>query len=55
MAALERIPPQLEASSEARESHQTADEQQGRGEPRPATVESQESIQRPWWRRVFGR
>jgi len=55
MAALERIPPQLEVPSEARESHQTADEQQGRGEPRPATVESQESIQRPWWRRVFGR
>jgi hypothetical protein len=47
MAALERIPPQVEAPSEARESHQTADEQQGRGEPRPATVESQESIQRP--------
>ena len=31
MAALERIPPQLEAPSETRESHQTADEQQGRG------------------------
>src|SRR5687768_3395876 len=27
----------------------------GRAEPRPATVESQEGVQRPWWRRVFGR
>jgi hypothetical protein len=35
MAALERIPPQLEATSEARESHQTADEQQGRGRQAP--------------------
>jgi hypothetical protein len=24
-------------------------------EPRPVTVESQESVQRPWWRRMFGR
>ena len=28
---------------------------QERAEPRPATVESQETVQRPWWRRVFGR
>src|SRR5215210_5951196 len=27
----------------------------GRAESRPATVESQEPVQRPWWRRVFGR
>src|SRR5215216_7687864 len=27
----------------------------GRAEPRPATVESQEPVPRPWWRRVFGR
>src|SRR5215211_8903749 len=27
----------------------------GRAEPRPATVESQEPVQRPWWRRVLGR
>jgi len=26
-----------------------------RAEPRPVTVESQESVQRPWWRKVFGR
>ena len=55
MAALERIPPQLEAPSEARESPQTVEEEPERAEPRPATVESQETVQRPWWRRVFGR
>ena len=54
-AALERIPPQLEAAPEARESPQTAQEEPERAEPRPVTVESQESVQRPWWRRVFGR
>ena len=53
-AALERIPPQLEAPSEARESPQTVEEETGRAEPRPTTVESQEGVQRPWWRRVFG-
>jgi len=38
-----------------RESPEATEEQQGRGEPRPTTVESQETVQRPWWRRVFGR
>jgi len=38
-----------------REPPETAGEPQGRGEPHPATVESQEPVQRPWWRRVFGR
>jgi len=52
MAALERIPPQLEAP---RESPQTVEEEPEGSEPRPATVESQEGAQRPWWRRVFGR
>jgi hypothetical protein len=55
MAALERIPPQLEAPSELRESPGTVEEEPGRAEPRPTTVESQEPLQRPWWRRVFGR
>jgi len=55
MAALERIPPQLEAPSELRESPGTVEEEPGRTEPRPTTVESQEPLQRPWWRRVFGR
>ena len=36
------------------EAHETAEEQQGRGEPRPATGASQEGGRRPWWRRVFG-
>ena len=43
------------APSEARESPQPAKEEPERAAPRPATVESQESVQRPWWRRVFGR
>jgi hypothetical protein len=55
MAALERIPPQLEAPSEARESPETAREEPDRAEPRPGTVESQESVQRPWWRKLIGR
>jgi hypothetical protein len=48
-------PPPQEASSEARESPQTGEEEPESAEPRSATVESQESVQRPWWRRVFGR
>jgi hypothetical protein len=48
---VERIP-QLEAPSEARESPQTAEEEQGRGTTRG---EPQASVQRPWWRRVIGR
>ena len=55
MAALERIPPHLEAPSEAPEAAETAEEEPERPEPHPATVESQEGVQRPWWRRVFGR
>jgi hypothetical protein len=55
MAALERIPPQLEAPQEARESPETVEEEPERAEPRSATGEAQESAQqRPWWRRVFG-
>jgi hypothetical protein len=41
--------------SESRESPETVEEEPERAEPRPVTVESQESVQRPWWRRVFGR
>jgi hypothetical protein len=55
MAALERIPPQIEAPQEARESPQTAEEEPERAEPRPATGEAQEGAEhRPWWRRLFG-
>jgi hypothetical protein len=41
--------------SDDRESPQTVEEEPERAEPQPVTVESQESVQRPWWRRVFGR
>ena len=46
--------PQLEAPQEPRESPETAEEAPDRAEPRPVTVESQEHLRRPWWRRVFG-
>jgi len=48
-------PPAQEAPSEASQSPETADEQQGRKEPRPTTVESQEPVWRRWRRRVLGR
>jgi hypothetical protein len=53
-AAMERIPPQLEAPREPSETPETA-EQQGRSEPRPDAAGAQEGVRRPWWRRVFGR
>jgi hypothetical protein len=40
---------------ELRESPETVEEEPERAEPRPTTVESQESVQMPWWRRVLGR
>ena len=46
-------PPTQEAPSEAQESPETVEEPQ-RAESRPATGSSQEGVQRPWWRRVFG-
>ena len=46
---------ELYALREPRESPQTARKEPERTGPRPATVESQETVQRPWWRRVFGR
>ncbi len=49
-AALERIPPQLEA----RESPQTARDAPEGASPHSATAGSQEGAQRPWWRRIFG-
>jgi hypothetical protein len=53
-AALERIPPQLEAPRDERESPVTPTEET---EPRPgpATGAAQEDMERvSWWRRVFG-
>ena len=55
IAALTSRIPAIEAPQEARESPQTVEEGPERAEPHSATVESQESVQRPWWRRVFGR
>ena len=46
---------ELHARREPRESPETVEEEQERAEPRPATVESQEPLQMPWWRRVFRR
>ena len=45
--------PAIEASQEATDAAEAAEEQ-GRGQPRPATEGAQEPVQRPWWRRVFG-
>jgi hypothetical protein len=45
--------PELEAPSEPRESPQTATEG-GEGEEEEPRAESQEGVQRPWWRRMFG-
>ena len=55
MAALERIPPQLEAPSGERESPETVEEERERAEPRPNASGAQEGARRPWWRKMFGR
>ena len=34
---------------------ETVEEAPERAGPHSAAVESQETVQRPWWRRVFGR
>ena len=46
--------PSIEAPSEARESPEPGEEQQGRSQPHPATGGAQEGVRRSWWRRVFG-
>ena len=50
---VERIPA-IEAPQETAEATETADEQQGRGQPQSAAVESQEGVRRSWWRRIIG-
>jgi hypothetical protein len=57
-AALERIPPQLEAPAEppaaAPGDNEPPDEQQGRGQPRSDTSGAQGGAERvSWWRRMF--
>jgi hypothetical protein len=54
-AALERVPPQLEAPQEATGGAERGEEETERAEPRPATGGAEEGVRRPWWRRVFGR
>jgi hypothetical protein len=56
-AALERIPPQLEAPSEPPGAPETAAEEPEMAEqPRPSTGEAQEPVEkrRSWWQRVLG-
>jgi hypothetical protein len=46
---------ELHALREPRESPETVEEQQGRGEPHSTTVGTQEGVQRRgFWRRLFG-
>jgi hypothetical protein len=45
---------ELFALRRQRESHETAEEAQGRGELRPDAPGPQQGARRPWWRRVFG-
>jgi hypothetical protein len=51
VAGLVQRVPELEAAAEPRESPETAPEKEA--EPRPGG--GQEGVQKPWWRRVFGR
>jgi hypothetical protein len=46
---------ELHALREPRGAAETLEDEAQEAQPRPATVESQESVQRSWWRRVFGR
>jgi hypothetical protein len=54
-AAMERIPPQLEAPQEASDAPETVEEAPERAaEHRSATGEAQEGARRAWWRRIIG-
>ena len=44
---------ELFARRDPREFPEPGEEQQGRGEPRPAAGGAQEGAHRPWWRRMF--
>jgi excisionase family DNA binding protein len=44
---------ELFARREQREPPETARGEPERAQPQPVTVESQEGVRRPWWRRVF--
>jgi excisionase family DNA binding protein len=45
---------ELFARRGARESPEQGEEQQGRGQPHPATGGAQGGARKPWWRRVLG-
>jgi hypothetical protein len=55
IAALTSRIPQLEAPQETPKSRETVEEEPERAEPRSYAAGPQEGVQRPWWRRVFGR
>jgi hypothetical protein len=46
---------QLNALRDERESPETVEEEPERAETRPDAPGAQEGVQRPWWRRMFGR
>jgi hypothetical protein len=46
---------ELFAPREQRESPETVEEEPERAEPRQTTVETQEPVQSPWWRRILRR
>ena len=54
IAALTSRIPAIEAPSDEPGSPEPVEQEQGRGQPRPATAGAQEGVQRPWWRRVLG-
>ncbi len=53
-AALERIPPQLEAPRDEPGAPETDAEASESTEPRSGTVGPQTSSRHPWWVRIFG-
>ena len=54
-AALERIPPQIEAPREEREVPESASEEPTSTSPPPEQQEATSRLQeRSWWRRMFG-
>ena len=53
--ARDNLRQQLDALREAREAPQPVEEAPDKGQARPATGGAQESVQRPWWRKLIGR
>jgi hypothetical protein len=54
IAALTSRIPAIEAPSDERESPETVEGERERAESRSDAFGAQESVQRPWWRRMFG-